>query len=888
MMLDMLYTVIIYPLEALFEVVFVFAQLTFKETGLSVIFISIAISLLCLPLYNVAEYWQQLERDTQKRMKKKIDKIKAIFKGDEQYLILSAYYRQNHYHPVYAMRSTFGLLIQIPFFIAAYSYLSQNEALKRASFLFISDLSVPDGLFSFGSVHLNLLPVIMTIINCTASLIYTKGFPVKEKVQLYGMALVFLVLLYNTPSGLVMYWTGNNCFSLIKNLYNKIHSQLKNFVIRFFVSVLCFSMIYYVLVVHRGNPRVRHIFAAMLFFIGLIIWIIPVLKRIIQKISCTDYPVKQLIVLFTLSCTALFIISGLFLPSTLVASSPQEFSYIDNNTPLFFIIHTLTKSLGFFIFWPLCLFFLFSKKRTFTIIGSIFCFSALCNVFLFPGNYGILTLDMVFADGVGHSFYEMIVNMAILCILVCFIVVLFVKGFYKIITPITALSSIVILILSIKNILFIQTEYQKTTEFHRDNKTEIAVEPIFHFSKTGKNTVVLMLDRAMNSFIPFIFEELPALKDRYSGFVYYPNTLSFNGYTRLGAPPIFGGYEYIPTELNKRDTVSVVKKHNEALLLMPIIFSQSGYEVTITDPPYPNYSFKEDLRLYDPYPVKAYITDAEYTDIWLKENNMILPSQSVVLKRNILWYSILKIAPLFLREGIYQQGGWFASFSGYKLIKTLNGYAVLDFLPRLTDFKSEKENTAFIMVNNTTHNPSLMQAPDYRPALQITNYGTSPYAKESEYHGNASALLRLADWFDFLKQEDVYDNTRIIIVADHGAQKNYVSQRNQEFSINIDNFNPLLLVKDFCASGSIETNHTFMTNADVPFLAFHEQIENPVNPFTGREISTELKKDPLYVACSGGIHLEDQEATQIILEPKNDFYVHDNIFDFNNWIRAEQ
>jgi membrane protein insertase Oxa1/YidC/SpoIIIJ len=32
------------------------------------------------------------------------------------------------------------------------------------------------------------------------------------------MALIFLVLLYNSPSGLVLYWTCNNIFSLGKNL----------------------------------------------------------------------------------------------------------------------------------------------------------------------------------------------------------------------------------------------------------------------------------------------------------------------------------------------------------------------------------------------------------------------------------------------------------------------------------------------------------------------------------------------------------------------------------------------------------------------------------------------------------------------------------------------
>ncbi|MDR1900924.1 MAG: hypothetical protein LBQ88_01390 [Treponema sp.] len=103
------------------------------------------------------------------------------------------------------------------------------------------------------------------------------------------------------------------------------------------------------------------------------------------------------------------------------------------------------------------------------------------------------------------------------------------------------------------------------------------------------------------------------------------------------------------------------------------------------------------------------------------------------------------------------------------------------------------------------------------------------------------------------------------------------------FSVNIDNFNPILLVKDFYASGGIKTDHAFMTNADVPFLAFQGQIENPVNPFTGKKISVEPKNNPLYVARSGGIHLEDPESTQISLDPYKDYYVHDNIFDPDNW-----
>ena len=58
----------------------------------------------------------------------------------------------------------------------------------------------------------------MTLINIVSIVIYTRGAPLKEKLQLGAMALIFLVLLYDSPSGLVIYWTMNNVFSLVKNI----------------------------------------------------------------------------------------------------------------------------------------------------------------------------------------------------------------------------------------------------------------------------------------------------------------------------------------------------------------------------------------------------------------------------------------------------------------------------------------------------------------------------------------------------------------------------------------------------------------------------------------------------------------------------------------------
>ena len=145
-MLNFLHNLIIFPVIQLIELCYLFVYRVFDNPGIALLGVSLTVSVCTLPLYFVAEKYQQKERDLQRRLKPKIDKIKAVFKGDEQYMILSIYYRQNHYHPVYALRSTFGLLIQIPFFIAAYSYLSHLEILHGASFLFIKDLGKPDAL----------------------------------------------------------------------------------------------------------------------------------------------------------------------------------------------------------------------------------------------------------------------------------------------------------------------------------------------------------------------------------------------------------------------------------------------------------------------------------------------------------------------------------------------------------------------------------------------------------------------------------------------------------------------------------------------------------------------------------------------------------------------
>ncbi|MDR0312077.1 MAG: YidC/Oxa1 family membrane protein insertase [Treponema sp.] len=895
-MLNLLYNLIIFPLTQIIEFSFVFSLKVFKETGLSLIFVSIVVSVLCLPLYNVAEKWQETERNLQKRMKPKLDRIRAAFTGDSRYMTTSVYYQQNHYHPIYALRSSFGLLIQVPFFIAAYAYLSNLEALQGAQFFFISDLGLPDGLIHLGNVKVNFLPIFMTLLNLTSGAVYSRGFLLKDKLQIIVIALFFLVLLYNSPSALVIYWTMNNIFSLVKNVYYKIQFKHKNSALFAVFSSLCLFLVYYILALHKGDSGQRFFIAFAASLAALTPWLIRLVSKIKipPKLKIFDAPDKRKIFpLFLLSFLVLSLLVGLYIPSILIVSSPVEFSFIDNyTTPNFFIFNTFTQSIGFFIVWPLALFFLFSSKTKYILagLGVLLCTGAVLNTFAFSGDYGLISINMELSNGVGHSFDTIINNIISLGISAIIVLILLYFRFYKIIVPVLSICIAALVGMSSVNIFTISNDFAKLPPSHSNLQAEkVSTEPIFSLSKKGKNTVIIMLDRASSSFFPYILEESPELKEIFSGFTYYPNTVSFNGYTLVGAPPIFGGYEYTPEEINKRVEIPLRTKQNEALLLLPKLFSEAGYSVTVTDPPNPNYSNIIDFSIYEGYTgVQVYQTGGTYTKIWLDEHNLNLPSISAILKRNIFWYGLFRITPLVTRRGLYQYGDWCSSIPGQKLTVFIDSYAVLDYLPRLGEILDNDENTFLLMVNNTTHHGAFLQEPDYFPTLSVTSYFSGPYNKETEYHINIAAYKRLGDWFNFLRSHGVYDNTRIILVSDHGSQISYVTKAPPSMPSNFDNLHPILLVKDFNASGEIKTDMTFMTNADVPFLSLTGLIENLVNPFTGNPISTKNKEKPLYIAVSGSVHLGDPLQTQISLNPRWDYYVHGGIFEEKNWSRVEE
>ncbi len=899
-MLDFLYTIFIYPVYMFVEfILFIANNITQDHIGLSIIILSLGINLITLPIYNVAEKWQEMERIIQKRMKPKVKDIKAVFKGDEQYMILSAYYRQNNYHPLYALRSLFALFIQIPFFIAAYQLLSELPALKETSFLFLKDLSYPDKLVTIGSISLNLLPVIMTVINIAASAVYTKGLELKDKLTLYLTAFLFLILLYNSPSGLVLYWTLNNIFSLFKNIFYKIKLSKKTwFIIAIIVAVTL------TIVIASTSVKRKPIFMSIGFTV--LLSITPFIKKLFlyfeskQKKSIFDSDKKRFYV-FLSAVSAFLIFVGLVIPSTTIASSPQEFANFDNFTnPLGILYYTVIQTFGIFV-WLLCLYKLFSKQiqKYFSYIAVFVLMGSLINAFIFTGNYGDINHFLVFEDSdrLLHGAKYFILNIFTLSLCILIILSFLYSKFVKFLPSILTIIVISFLTVSGFSAINIYKEYQRLQK--TDLRTVIN-NKAYKVSKTGKNIFILMLDRSMNFFIDPIFENNALVKKEYTGFTLFKNTIAFGGGTHISSPSLFGGYEYTPDNLNKRYSELLVDKHNEALSVLPKLFSENGWNVSFTDPPWLNYSWIPDLSVFDKYDMIAQNIDyqGKYSQGLLKslkfsQNNANLSA----IHRNMLYFSFFRIFPSEIRRVFYSSGNYANSkLPQYITMAFIDSYSAIQNIAKEVEFVEDK-NCINIIVNNITHEPpkqsdiKILQKEFLIPLAD--KYCLNEYTAE-HFYANYLAHEECAKFFRFLKENNCYDNSRIIIAGDHGRYS--MKTRGMSFlkdfagtGFKPEELIPLMMMKDFNSDGNLKIDNTFMTLADIPFLTVKDLDEKlQINPFTGILFKDSQLKNPAKIMIGGEWQADKKlEMKEFKADENNWAFVKDDVYKPKNWSHKE-
>ena len=216
-------------LEKILKVLLEVFYFLIPNYGVAIILLTILTKALLIPLSKKGT------ESTAKMsaLQPKLQELQTKYKDDPEALnnAMAKLYKEEGINP---MGSCWPMLILFPIFIGLYGLLNKDFSLRGAMFIpgWITDLSIPETIFTlpfnipFLGAQIHLLPILYT-----ASMIFsmkitqsaTSGQAAGSKgmtwFMTYGMSIMFFFILYNAPSGLLVYWTMSNLLAILQQVY---------------------------------------------------------------------------------------------------------------------------------------------------------------------------------------------------------------------------------------------------------------------------------------------------------------------------------------------------------------------------------------------------------------------------------------------------------------------------------------------------------------------------------------------------------------------------------------------------------------------------------------------------------------------------------------------
>ena len=776
-----LYFFTIYPLELLYSLVYGFFADLSGSYGYALLLLSLASWFLFSPLKRLTASAQRNEAEIQEVMAPQLAKLKAESRGGERQRRINALYRRYAYHPLLGLRLSFGIFMQIPFLCAAYYMLLALPALHGQSFGILPDLGSPDGLL-WG---VNALPLLMTGVNFLA-LFMSSDLTAGQKRQGILVALLFLVLLYSSPSALLVYWTGNNVLSALETAFK-----------------------------HYGKRLLPHNTAKRK------TWV-PTLRpgehpRNLYAFGCEPH------LYFTATALLVFIVF-VYSPHALLSSGFSPFEEPPASLVLGLVPYALLAGLLLVLVrlhLPAWL------RPGFTLLCLFCSLVALVYSTINPVDFG--SLDVVWLSR-GQELASPAAlatdALILLGILLAMLLLLYCKKERLILTFVQ--SSLVIMAGYTGFTLFTAPAPQQTAE----------TATHYSFSKEQKNVAIFFLDMFTGGHIEDIFARDPALAERFAGFTWFPDTVAVSSMTSASAPSMYGGNRYTPQEMDKRPDMLLMDKFSEGMAAFAENFIQQGYTVNFEHNDYDvnREYFKDSIQQGSLRLVK--IPQQKALDQYLallEQRGETAPELSATNADFLLLLGAFKAAPYALKRILYDDARWQGvNAFAPQMKKTMYNAARLACLPKLSDTKAQTPTLNYFynaLPHFSWHLPanSLVPVPDPFPATegQLTKVnGVLPEHVLTEVR----TLHFLADFVDWLRAEAMLDNTLIILASDHcEADSRMLNtalgvtetghtgwQENNAFR---GRPHALLMMKDFASNGPFRIDPALMSSQDVPALA---------------------------------------------------------------------
>jgi len=186
--------------------------------GVAIIVLTVLVRVVTAPI--MSRQMRSMER--MRTVQPKLKELQEKYADDRQKQseAMMELYRREGVNP---LGGCLPMLLQFPVFIGLFYALQSSFELRQADFmLWIDDLSVPEALFTIPGMGLpvRVLPLIMgASMVLQQRLTPTSVDPAQARMMMTIMPIMFTVLFYQFPSGLVLYWMVSNLLGIAHQLW---------------------------------------------------------------------------------------------------------------------------------------------------------------------------------------------------------------------------------------------------------------------------------------------------------------------------------------------------------------------------------------------------------------------------------------------------------------------------------------------------------------------------------------------------------------------------------------------------------------------------------------------------------------------------------------------
>ena len=497
--------------------------------------------------------------------------------------------------------------------------------------------------------------------------------------------------------------------------------------------------------------------------------------RVLQK----EKSIKSILAGVILSIAVSFLFF-LYAPLELYVTNKNEFWFdFYKLIPVLFIVFLAVSLLGSLVFGIL---YCISEKLY--QLGLVACFVAYIASYI-QGNFLVKNLPPLNGTEVDWSLYgservkSIIVWVVVSAAVLVLIKLIHMKKFYDVAKLVSAGMTLMLLI-TLVSVCF------SNNGFERKKQMQITDRNLYEMSD-DRNFIIFLLDAVDSRNVTELMKTHPEYNEVFKDFTYYPNMLSAYPFTMLSIPYILSGEWFENEQLFEDYNVDVYKNAELFERLEAESYRMAMYETDLPAKDDSIYRFDNVLS-----------QTGKFSSWW------------ALVKAEIKLVGV-KYAPLDLKRFCVMDANYFYALQEAPERDDLYSWLNTDFYQSLNSREvthTDEKCFKFIHVEGA-HTPFR-----YNEKVELVENAT--------YENNLEACMTMIKaYLDKLRNDNVYDNSAIIIMSDHG----YCQENNLERQCPI-----------FFAKGIDEKHDMKFSNAPVSFEDLQEAFARLLDGRNSEEI----------------------------------------------------